>query len=58
MSELLTWENIVIVAAVVEMGIGALPNKWIPHKSFIIRILNALNESGKKSEEKSEEKKP
>lgn len=45
-------EDIVIIIAAaipaIEIFLGLLPNKWVPHKSYIIRFFNALNDSGEK----------
>lgn len=46
MEALIAYWPIVLPAAVaaLEVFIGMLPNKLIPHKSFILKILTTINE--------------
>jgi hypothetical protein len=40
-----TWEIVVAVLIALEAFIGALPNNWIPYRSFILRFFKFLEES-------------
>ena len=42
--EYLTLENILIFVAALEAFIGALPNNWVKYRSFILRLLKAIEE--------------
>jgi len=38
----LTLENVLIAVGVLETTLGAIPNNWLPYRSFLLRGITAI----------------
>ena len=38
----LTWENVLIAVGIFETTLGAIPNNWLPYRSFLLRAVAAV----------------